>query len=152
MKTLKIISILLICRLVWKWIDLCGADLSLGETLPFCIECSGMATFMRLLLLGIAIWIILRLLRSRPEYTQIYENDAPPGQTFLIHWHRIVVLFALVTYPLWISWVDTNTLIPGPDAVWLTSSSCRYPGFKGTLFWGIELIFIVCGFRVLHKN
>jgi len=152
MKTLKIIALLLACRLAWKWVDLCGADLGLGETLPFCIECSGLATVMRLLLLGLAIWSILRLLQSRPEYTQIYENDAPPAQTFLIHWHRIALLLALVTYPLWIWWIDTNTLIPGPEAVWFMDSSCRYPGFKGTLFWGIELIFVVCGFRILYRN
>ena len=152
MKTLKIIALFLACRLVWKWVDLCGADLSLGETLPFCIECSGMATVMRLLLLGIAIWRILRLLQSRPEYTQIYENDTPFARTFLIHWHRIALLLALLTYPLWIWWVDANTLIPGPDAIGFINSSCRCPGFKGTLFWGIELIFVVCGFRILYRN
>ena len=152
MKTLKIITLFLGCRLVWKWIDLCGADLGLGETLPFCIECSGMATVMRLLLLGIAVWIVFRLLESHPEETQMYEDDAPHGQTFRIHWHRIALLLSLVTYPLLVWWVDKNTIIPGPDTLWLTWASCRYPAVKGTIFWGIELIFVVWGFKVLHRN
>ena len=152
MKTLKIIALFLGCRLVWKWIDLCGADLGLGETLPFCIECSGMATVMRLLLLGIAVWIVFRLLESHPEETQMYEDDAPPGQTFRINWHRIALLLSLVTYPLWVWWVDKNTIIPDPDTLWLIRASCRYPGVKGTILWGIELIFVVGGFKVLHRN
>ena len=150
MKLLKIIVLFLGCRLAWKWLDLCGSDLGIGETLPFCIECSGIATAMRLLLLGIAFWIILIMLRSRPAYTQLYEDDRPPAQTFRIHWHRIALLLAIITYPLWIWWVDKNTIIPGPDAVLFIRTSCDYPGVKVTILWGIELIFGVWGFRILH--
>lgn len=152
MRALKIITLLLGCRLAWNWVDQCGADLGMGETLPFCIECSGSATAMRLLLLSTAIWSIYRLLQSQPDSTQLYEDDAPPAQTYLIHWHRIALLLALLTYPLWVWWVDINTIIPGPDALWLTSSSCQYQGVKGTILWGIELIFVVWGSRVLHKD
>ncbi|MCP4603464.1 MAG: hypothetical protein GY847_23590 [Proteobacteria bacterium] len=152
MKALKIIALFLGCRLAWSWVDQCGADLGMGETLPFCIECSSAATTMRLLLLGIAIWSIIRLLKSQPDNIQLHEDNELPAQTYRIHWHRIALLLAILTYPLWVWWIDINTIIPGPDALWPTSSSCRYPGVKGTIQWGIELIFVVCGFKVLHKD
>ena len=153
MKAMNIITLYLGCRLGWIWFDRCGpTDIGLGEALPFCLDCSGMATFVRLLFLGIASYCIYRLLRLQPSDIQIHDVDAPPGRTFLIHWHRIVLLLALLSYPLWVSWVDTNTIIPGPDAIWITRTSCHYAGFKGTMLWGIVLTFVVFGFRILHRN
>ncbi|MCH9031991.1 MAG: hypothetical protein IIB00_07005 [candidate division Zixibacteria bacterium] len=152
MKALKIIALFLGCSLAWLWIDQCGAYLRVGETLPFCIDCSGMATFMRIVLLGIAMYGFYRIIQSRPDDTELLDPDTPPGRTYLIHWHRIALLLALLTYPLWLSWIDDNTIIPGPDALWLTRNSCRYAGVKGTLLWGVELSFVVITFRILHRN
>jgi len=152
MKLLKIIALFLGCRLIWIWFDLCGDDLGLGETLPFCIKCSGAATFFRLVFLGLAIWIIVRLLQNQPTGTQIFEEEEPPGHTFIIHWHRIALMLALVSYPLWIWWIDKNTIIPSPNEIWLIRYSCIYPGVKGTMLWGLVLLFIVGGFGILHKR
>ena len=152
MKLLKIVALFLGCRLAWIWFDRCGPELGLGETLPFCNECSGIVTIMRLLFLGLAIWIITRLLESEPEYMQLYDNDMPPAHSYRIHWQRVALLVAIVTYPLWVWWVDINTLIPDPSDIWLTRSSCRYAGVKGTMLWGIVLTFVVWGFRLLHKS
>ena len=152
MKLLKIIALFLLCRLAWIWFDRCGDDLGLGETLPFCIECSGLATIMRLFLLGFATWVIARMLESDPEYMQLYENDMSPAHSYRIHWHRIALLIGIVAYPLWVWWLSINTIIPGPNEVWLIQSSCHYPGVKGTMLWGIVLTFVVWGFRLLHKN
>jgi len=152
MKVLKLIALFLGCRLIWTWFDRCGDDLGLGETLPFCIECSALTTVMRLLFLAIAIWGVSRLIESEPEYVQLHDNDMPPAHSYRIHWHRIALLLAILAYPLWIWWIASNTILPGPDAFSLTRSSCRFPGVKGTLLWGIVLSFLVWGFRILHKN
>lgn len=152
MKALKIMALFLACSLVWRWLDQCGADLGVGETLPFCIDCSGMATFMRMVFLGAAIYGFYRIFQRQPENTEILDPDAPPGRTYLIHWHRIALLLALLTYPLWLWWIDSNTTIPGPDSVFLIINSCKYAGFKGTLLWGVELTFVVLTFRILHRN
>ena len=151
-KVVKLAILFLGCRLAWIWFEQCGADLGLGETLPFCLECSGIATIVRLLLLVIALWIIFKLYQIPPDNTEVYENISSPVQMIRIHWHRIALLLVLLTYPLWIWWVDSNTNIPGPDAFWITNSSCNYTGFKGTMLWGIELLFAVWGLRILHRG
>lgn len=152
MKALKLITLFLGCRLIWIWFDQCGKDLGIGDTLPFCLDCSGMASFMRLLLLGVAIWRTFRLYQFPPDYTEIYENTSSPAKMIRIHWHRIALLLVLMIYPLWVSWVDANTNIPGPDAFWIVNSSCGYPGVKGTMLWCIVLLFIVWGLKILHRN
>jgi len=149
-KLLKIIAIFLFCRLVWIWIDRCGADLGLGETLPFCIECSGITTLIRLILLALAMRFVLYLLQRPPAYNQLYGDDIVPVRTYRVYWHRIAFLLGILTYPLWVWWIDKNTIIPGPDAVWLIRESCLHPGFKGTLLWGVVLLFIVWVFKTLH--
>jgi len=151
-KVVRLTILFLGCRLAWIWFDQCGADLGLGETLPFCLDCSGMSTVMRLLLLGVALWGIFILYQFPPDNTEIYESISSPAQMIRIHWHRIALLLVLMTYPLWIWWVDANTSIPGPDGFWITSSSCRYPGVKGTMLWGIVLLFAVRGLKILHRN
>lgn len=152
MKALKIIVLFLACRLCWIWLDQCGADLGLGEALPFCLDCSSLATMMRLLFLIAGAYWVFHMLQRRPEDTQLRDDDAPLGRTYLIHWHRIILLVAIVTYPLWVWWVDSNTFIPGPDALSITRPICRYAGVKGTLIWVLVVGFVTLGFRVLHRS
>jgi len=152
MKALKLIALFLTCRLAWIWVDRCGADIGLGESLPFCIECSGFQSLLRIVALAFSIVRIAILLRTETDITQIHQALAYPGQQFKIHWHRIALLGSIVTYPIWAWWVDKNTIIPGPDRVWILSSACVYPGFKGSLLWIIVLVLIVRGLRILHKN
>lgn len=152
MKLLKLIAIFLWCRLVWTWFDLCGSDLGLGESLPFCIECSGLISALRIIILLITIRLIVMIVNNPPGYTQIYDEDRPPGQVYRIHWHRIALLASIVSYPLWVWWIDKNTLIPGPDSVWLIESSCHNPEIKGTFLWCIVNLFAVWGFRILHRD
>jgi len=152
MKALKIITLFLACRLCWIWIDQCGADLGFGEALPFCIECSGGATFLRLIILGTGSYAVYRILRHRPEDTQVRDDDVPMGKTYLIHWHRIILLLAIILYPLWIWWIDTNTFIPGPEANSLTRTICRYAEVKGTLLWVLVVGFATMGFKILHRS
>ena len=152
MKALKIITLLLCCRLAWIWLDQCGANLGMGESLPFCIECSGITTFFRLLLLALAAYMISRILGSAPSPMQVYNRDLPYGRTFQIHWHRIILLLLVLGYPLWVAWVDANTFIPGPNRVPLLDLSCRHSGFKGSLLWAIEMICVVWTLRILHRS
>lgn len=152
MKALKLVALFLACRLVWIWIDQCGADIGLGETLPFCLECSGFQSFLRITTLIVSVLRIAILLRSRPDVTQIHQALTYPGQQFRIYWHRIALFVSIVTYPIWIWWVDRNTTIPGPDRIWIFSSSCTYPGLKGSLLWIITLVFIVRSLRILNKS
>lgn len=100
MKALKLVSLFLGCRLIWAWFDLCGANLGIGETLPFCLACSGLATTMRLLLFVGAALAMYRLFQIPPIETVIREADLPPGQMYRIHWHRIALVVVILTYPL----------------------------------------------------
>lgn len=152
MKALKLIALFLACRLAWMWVDQCGADIGFGESLPFCLECSGFQSFLRIVILAVSAVRIAILLRSEPDVMQFHQALAYPGQQFRIHWHRIALLFFIATYPIWVWWIDKNTSIPGPDRFWILSSSCAYPGFKGSLLWLIVLVFVVRGLRILHKN
>ncbi len=151
-KLLKIIAFFLLCRLAWIWVDRCGENLGLGEALPFCLECSGLATIMRLVFLGVAVWGIQRELRSPPAITQIYEDDMPPAHSYRIYWHRIGLLLGILTYPLWAFWVDANTAIPGPGDLPILSAVCSSPGFKGTLLWAVVLVFLYIGLKILHRR
>jgi len=150
-RLLYIISLFLGCRLCWIWIDQCGAELGMGETLPFCLECSGLATGIRLILLGISGWLIYKILKRLPEETSILEKDVYPAKTIRIHWQRIILLLGIISYPLWIYWIDKNTFIPGPEAFIITRVSCNYPGVKGTLLWAVEMTFVVLGFKILYS-
>jgi hypothetical protein len=152
MKILKMIALFLACRLVWIWLDQCGADLGLGDALPFCLNCSGVATFFRLGVLGLGVYVVIRFLQEPPDIDHFPEDDPIPGQTYIVHWDRIALLFAVVTYPLWIWWVDSNTAIPGPAASLLTKSICKYAGLKGTLIWSVIVTFCVMSFKFLYKK
>ena len=152
MKALKITALFVACRLCWIWLDQCGADLGLGEALPFCLDCSGGVTLIRLLILGAGAYHVYLTLRDQPEETGIHDNDLPLGHTYLIHWHRIALLAVIVTYPLWVWWVDSNTTIPGPDALFITRAICRNAESKGTATWVIAVGFVSLGFRIMHRK
>ncbi len=151
-KIMSIIALLLGCRLLWIWVDLCGPDLGMGETLPFCLECSGFVSVFRLLILGVAIMNINKTLKSPPEETQLLQRSVNQVQTVRIHWHRIFLLFGIISYPIWIYWIDKNTAIPGPDAIIIFQASCKYAGFKGTVLWGIQMLFVTAGFKILYEE
>jgi len=151
-KALKIMVLFLVCRLCWIWLDQCGADLGLGEALPFCLDCSGLTTTVRLLLLAGGGYAVHRTLQSRPEDTHLRDDDVPLGRTYLIHWHRIILLVVILSYPLWVWWIDSNTIIPGPDTLVLTKPICRYTGVKGSLIWVLVVWFSTLGFRILHRS
>lgn len=152
MKVLRIVALFLGCMLVWRWFDLCGADLGIGETLPYCIGCSSTASGVRLVMLIVAVIVIGVILKHCPAVTQIYDNQPPLAQTYRIHWHRIALLLAILSFPLWVSWVDAHTIIPGPESLPFTRSTCHNSDVKGTMFWAIELIFVVWGFKILHRS
>ena len=152
MKALKIIVLFLTCRLCWVWLDQCGADLGLGEALPFCLDCSGLTSIVRLFFLVTGAYWVYSILQQRPEDTRLRDDDAPLGRTYLIHWHRIILLIAILTYPLLVWWVDSNTLIPGPDALSITRPICRYAAVKGTLIWALVVGFVALGFKILHRS
>ncbi|MCK5125560.1 MAG: hypothetical protein KAR42_04830 [candidate division Zixibacteria bacterium] len=152
MKALKIIVLFLACRLCWVWLDQCGADLGLGEALPFCHDCNGLTTTIRLFILAFGAYLIYRILSQSPEDTDIQDDDVPLGRTYLIHWHRIILLLAIVSYPLWIGWIDSNTFIPGPNSLNITRPICKLALVKGTLIWVLVMGFAVIGFRILHRD
>ncbi len=152
MKALKIIALFLGCRLVWTWLDQCGADLGLGEALPFCLACNGLTTIVRLMILAGGAHVFYGILRKPADETEIVDPDLPPGRMYLIHWHRIALLLVIVLYPLWVWWIDRNTIIPGPQASVLTRFICESTAVKGTVIWSIVVTFIVASFGVLHKN
>lgn len=152
MKALKIMVLFLACRLGWVWLDQCGADLGLGEALPFCLDCSGVTSIIRLLLMAAGAYWVYQILQRSPEDTRLCDDDAPLGRTYLIHWHRIILLIAILTYPLWVWWVDSNTFIPGPDALIITRPICRYVAVKGTVIWVLVIGFVTLGFRILHRS
>ncbi len=152
MKALKIIVLFLACRLCWVWLDQCGADLGLGEVLPFCLDCNGLTTTIRLLIMAFGAYLIYRILSHNPEDTDIQDDDVPLGRTYLIHWHRIILLLTIVSYPLWVGWIDSNTIIPGPDSLRITSSICKSALLKGTIIWILVMGFAVIGFRILHRD
>ena len=151
-KILYIIALFLGCRLAWIWVDQCGANLGMGETLPFCLECSGFVSVLRLIILGIVINYIYEILKYPPIDTELIQRDINSVQTLRIHWHHIFLLLGIITYVLWISWIDKNTTIPGPDAFIILKKSCQYAGFKGTLLWAIEMVFVSLGFKILYKE
>lgn len=152
MQALKIIAVFLACRLVWTWLDLCGADLGVGEALPFCHNCNGFATTVRLLFLGLGGFVIFRTLQEAPNVELIPEDDPTPGQSYIIRWDNIAILIAVVGYPLWVWWLDQNTTVPGPQDMILFDLLCRYAGFKGTLIWGVIVTFLVMSFRILYRK
>lgn len=152
MKLLKLIALLFGCMLVWEWFDRCGSDVGFGEALPFCIDCSGFTTICRFIMLTLAGWMMYRIVQTPPDETEIYGDSTEEERTYLIHWHRIALLVSLLLYPLWVLWLDANTNIPGPECVPFFRLTCRYVGFKGTVLWGIALLFVGLGFRILHKD
>lgn len=152
MKVLKMVALFLVCRLAWIWLDQCGSDLGLGEALPFCLDCSGSATAMRLTILLLGGYVVFNTLQRMPEVIPFPEDDPIPGQTYVIHWDRIALLAIVLFYPVLIWWFDRNTTIPGPETSALTRSICEYAGVKGTLIWAIVVTFIVTSFRFLYRT
>ncbi len=152
MKALKIIALLIGLRLVWIWLDQCGADLGLGEALPFCLECDGITTLVRLMMSFAGAHVFYGILNKPADETEIVDADLPPGRTYLIHWHRIGLLLVILFYPLWVWWIDSNTIIPGPESIALTRFICESSAVKGTMIWGSIVTFIVMSFGVLHKK
>ncbi len=152
MKALRITVLFIICRLLWIWLDQCGSDLGFGEALPFCVECSGITTAIRLMMLALGSYVFIQILQERPEETQIRDDDTPPGRTYLIHWHRIALLLIILFYPVLIAWFDQNTTIPGPDALALTNDICSDTEFKGSIIWGLIVTFIVSSLKILHRK
>ncbi len=152
MKALKIIAVFLACRLVWIWLDQCGADLALGDALPFCLQCNGFSSVFRLSFLGAAGYVIFRTLQEAPDVELLPEDDPTPGQSYIIRWDNIAILIAVVSYPLLIWWLDEHTTIPGPQNMILFDLVCKYAGFKGTLIWGVIVTFLVISFRILYRK
>ena len=151
-KLLYLVILFLSCRLMWIWFQQCGTILGMGETLPFCIDCEPFATLVRLILLGIVIWYISKPLHEPVAETVLVDQDITPVEILSIHWHRIFVLLALLSYPIWIDWLDSNMKLPSPWDIFLISASCEYDGLKGTFLWTIEMLFVAVGFRILHKT
>ncbi len=151
-KIMSLISLFLGCHLLWIWVDQCGADLGMGESLPFCLECSGFVSIIRLLILGLSVKFIYKTLQTSVDETELLQRNYPHPQRIRIHWHRIFLLFSIISYPIWVWWIDKNTTIPGPHEIFLFQASCKYAGFKGTLLWMIEMLFITVGFKILHKK
>ena len=152
MKLLILISLFLSLLLIWEWFDHCGEEVVLGETLPFCNDCSTFASVVRLILLVVAgVFVGLTVKRGQSP-TVVYRPFSYPAHAFRIHWHRLALLIALLGFPLWISWLDFYTDIPEPNEVWLIKSACSNAEVKATFLWTIELTFVVFGFRILNKS
>ncbi len=151
-KIMKIIVLFLGCRLLWIWVDQCGAEIGMGESLPFCLECTGFVSLLRLAVLGGTIHSIYKTLQRQPDVTDLIEREIPQAQTVRIHWDRIFLLLAILLYPIWVYWVDINITIPGPNETFILKGACKYARFKGTLLWIIEMLFISMSFKLLHNN
>ena len=150
MKLLTMISLVLSLFLIWEWFDHCGAEVVVGETLPFCNDCSTFASVLRLLILvGAGSLIGLIASHGQPP-TVVYRPFAYPAHEFRIHWHRIALLIVVLGFPIWISWLDFYTDIPGPDEIWITRKACGRAEVKASFLWFFELGFIVLAFKFLH--
>ena len=152
MKLLTIISLLLSLFLIWQWFDHCGEEVVLGETLPFCNDCSTFASVLRLIFLAGAGTVVGVTVKRPQPPTVLYRPFSYPVRELRIHWHRLALLIAVLGFPLWISWLDFYTDIPGPDEIWITKRACVNAEVKATFLWAIEVTFVVLGFRILHRN